>query len=534
MRRLGGTLAALTVILSTSLVLGVTPARADGLYPAEVLTRFGTYVSSNLGTDAVMSETGVGLKVATRAGIGEAAGGAAGGVAGVLAVPAFELGYQLGNKVIGPALFKWAFGDQGDARSRLYNSPQTAMQWQQDAFSYSAPPAPALMSDWYYGDQYRREHWLKNYSASDRAVAYTIRCTDDSSIGTHFDSVIDAAIVTPGQWFRVEPSCQANTHLERVTVAVDSVVAYDWSYSPTAPWSAHVEVQCRDGAGNVATAIGATVNFTPGPGTAPPLTVPVTCPSILPGSHPEILTVKGGRTDDNPDELLIGVPVPQWDPHDPGPEPTTQPSTQASTQPSPNPSATLGVGVPIDGLNPDPDSGPVPSPTVDPKTGGKSCMGAVWSWNPVQWVFVPVKCALIWAFVDPNLGQTWADFRGDVGGAAPWSFILAGPDFLTNIVAGFQHPSTCGGSHVTPGSLGLPLDDLQPWCALDSSDGSGAFTVGMMRNVATAGIWIAFLWACYHRAKRLVGDSGPNDPGGDHGDDAGYQEYLIDKAEAGL
>lgn len=42
--------------------------------------------------------------------------------------------------------------------------------------------------------------------------------------------------------------------------------------------------------------------------------------------------------------------------------------------------------------------------TVDPGTDGSSC-GGEWSWNPVDWVLNPVKCALRWAFV-PDAAHT--------------------------------------------------------------------------------------------------------------------------------
>lgn len=49
------------------------------------------------------------------------------------------------------------------------------------------------------------------------------------------------------------------------------------------------------------------------------------------------------------------------------------------------PSPTAPTGPPTSGPNPtDPDAG--------------SCIAGAWSWNPVDWVFVPVKCALSWAF----------------------------------------------------------------------------------------------------------------------------------------
>ncbi len=34
--------------------------------------------------------------------------------------------------------------------------------------------------------------------------------------------------------------------------------------------------------------------------------------------------------------------------------------------------------------------------------GGEGCLSSTWSWNPVSWIYAPVKCALQWAFVPPQ------------------------------------------------------------------------------------------------------------------------------------
>lgn len=74
---------------------------------------------------------------------------------------------------------------------------------------------------------------------------------------------------------------------------------------------------------------------------------------------------------------------------------------------------------------PDPPGQPVP-PTVsvpnppgnpkDPDNPTKNCMGGMASWNPVDWIYTPVKCALTWAFVPPNGSgpNLIGDFRAKV------------------------------------------------------------------------------------------------------------------------
>lgn len=60
-----------------------------------------------------------------------------------------------------------------------------------------------------------------------------------------------------------------------------------------------------------------------------------------------------------------------------------------------------------------------PAPPVDPpldpnlQTDTQTCMAGAVSWNPVDWVFVPVKCALRWAFV-PRNAPTFTDLQNPI------------------------------------------------------------------------------------------------------------------------
>lgn len=81
------------------------------------------------------------------------------------------------------------------------------------------------------------------------------------------------------------------------------------------------------------------------------------------------------------------------------------------------------AGTPIDATDPGagsassaaPTTGANPSTPADPSTApapatssSSSCFGTGWSWNPVSWVVIPVKCALSWAFV-PTSAPSFTD-----------------------------------------------------------------------------------------------------------------------------
>ncbi|WP_300683673.1 hypothetical protein [Nocardioides sp.] len=120
--------------------------------------------------------------------------------------------------------------------------------------------------------------------------------------------------------------------------------------------------------------------------------------------------------------------------YDPGvtPSPLT---TVVGDKPAPTPgSGTSPSTGPSSSASPAPTTGPNPDPTTeDPPTvstpgygNSKGCLGQNWSWNPVSWVYAPVKCAFIWAFVPsvtlrnpfPDMSAWAVAFPSVTGGCA--------------------------------------------------------------------------------------------------------------------
>ena len=113
-------------------------------------------------------------------------------------------------------------------------------------------------------------------------------------------------------------------------------------------------------------------------------------------------------------------------------------------QPDPPP-PTVQIPPPV--VNP-----PVPD-LPEPGNGTKNCIAGMASWNPVDWVFTPVKCALSWAFIPKN--GTGADLFGDFrqkftdSGIGPW--LSVPPDLFGDLPQG----GGCQGPALTmPESLG--------------------------------------------------------------------------------
>lgn len=98
----------------------------------------------------------------------------------------------------------------------------------------------------------------------------------------------------------------------------------------------------------------------------------------------------------------------------------TGPDGEAETAPK---SGTGGSssGFPSTGVNPI-----IPRVTPDENTDpdSASCFAEAWSWNPVDWVYVPVKCAFLWAVKPKVAFQTRVQTIKDAASTkAPFSFI---------------------------------------------------------------------------------------------------------------
>lgn len=141
------------------------------------------------------------------------------------------------------------------------------------------------------------------------------------------------------------------------------------------------------------------------------------------------------------------------------------PST-SNYDPAPSPTPSAGSQLPLDGPQPgtDPgvDQGTVPAPDASVAPDSANCWGAAWSWNPINWVYVPVKCALRWAYVPPP-GDLQAAFDAV---SADWSASDAGAwaDAAGGVFTSLSSVSG-GGSCTGPQlsfDLGGPAATLEP------------------------------------------------------------------------
>jgi hypothetical protein len=162
--------------------------------------------------------------------------------------------------------------------------------------------------------------------------------------------------------------------------------------------------------------------------------------------------------------------------------------TETSTSPAPQPST--GTGLPETGTNPDSD--PEGSPTATPGSGA-SCIGAAWGWNPVNWVYVPIKCALIWAFVPDSdaLTERATSLQDAWTGSPPGVVVGAFTGVLGGLVGVFTISSAgCNG----PGLGPIPqLAMTEVGYPLATCTGPMHYVVGIVRPLMTGLLYFTAL-----------------------------------------
>lgn len=228
----------------------------------------------------------------------------------------------------------------------------------------------------------------------------------------------------------------------------------------------------------------------PAPTTYPECPLPGTCPvgRPTPGGTPLLPLPSPPNPDGSPARNPDGtpktepLPVPApgaapcaWGPYAVPEANCTGPDSAEAPQPEPSTAAETGTD-------------PAPAPQTDPE----GCLSRSVAWNPITWVFGPVKCALKWAFqISPATQAKWSQ-AGQLARTKPPISLVAGgagsafaapfgaigqncPDWTVTVGA-FSENVVCGKSYT---------ERLHDWRTLT---GSALLALAVM----------PFLWRVWH------------------------------------
>ncbi len=153
---------------------------------------------------------------------------------------------------------------------------------------------------------------------------------------------------------------------------------------------------------------------------------------------------------------------------------------------------TGGQTFPQTGTNIDPQTGTSSTLTTGPApdttdTSGGNCIGGAWSWNPVNWVYVPIKCALKWAFVAQAsaIESDWTTVK------TSWSGTIVGQ--ATNQFAGIVNAITSlgsGNAGCAGPAVSIPLLYINNWHPLDACSAPMSTVANVCRVALTLVVYI--------------------------------------------
>lgn len=344
----------------------------------------------------------------------------------------------------------WIFGTNGDDRSWSAAIPGSPWGWQ----SGSPPPL---------AEQYGSTSFAVATAGGDSThyhVDVDDECRTDASgnVRTIHEKVDFETWIGMGE--SISP-CSGGEGLVRwVMYATGTLTRYaDWHVDLPQPWTITPRVHCDDGT----TVDGAPVTISaPAAGDAVALNIP-DCVTGNPVSG-EAVGARSGET-----TTTIVLPVQKVDS-------TTTTTTDNGDGTSTG--STTTTTTTIEDTN-----------GADPGGEGRSCIGGIVSWNPLDWVYVPVKCALTWAFVPSDtdvesvLQPLHDEFEGTIG------VLFTSFDDLINAFVPSHGTADSSGNCLGPSiSVGvLHLEDIHP---LDACDEPMKTVAGYVHALLTLGVWV--------------------------------------------
>lgn len=181
-----------------------------------------------------------------------------------------------------------------------------------------------------------------------------------------------------------------------------------------------------------------------------------------------------------------------------GDSPVTDPvATETADPPGEEPPSGVTVNVPIDeGRG---EGGFV----LDEQE--EECWPDGWGWfNPAEWVYRPIKCALVWAFVPDDPGGPIGELQDELETQFPFSLGFLLIDFAATLGDELGDPSGTGcfnmPSSFSFGSFSVPMDDV---CI-----GEGVEPGSTERQLYAALMIAPLLWAiCTHAVRTMRGVS---------------------------
>lgn len=530
-RRLAAALAVTAVGLGPVLLAGASPAAAvtcspgslDGLSasqitdvvnacwpnaadPGDLVTEIETYLGAS--TPVAVSETAGGvmaLEVGGAASTGIIAAGTAGVAAGTCAVLQALPWWNNHSCSAGLArVVGWVTGSNGDNRGQLVAAPGTVSLTSTDYYDQtftlttSASPPFGQLQFHVVGPSgtmrvYARITCFRTDAPSttqgpnsfdpSSSVAYNLDNGGSTGITdycSHNSTGWPAGTPAIKRYTLRELNCPSgNCYDGTATDTGTDVVTY--SYDPPQPWTVKAVTWCKAPDGTLTQETGtASAAATPDPSTSYTITLP-TCPT---GTSEIADGVQGGRTTDTGTAI---VPVDKQQ----GGTTTTTTGSSTTTQTQTGTNPTVGS---------------------DGTTQLLDCMGGIWSWDPVDWVVVPLKCTFAPdpAVVQSQLAQLKTNYDASPFGAVTQSVSDIGGG-IVNAYSTISDGGDCNGPQL-PAIPQVGLTD--PSYPFQTCTDPTATWAAWFRPIATVIVvlgatWVGVTIICHTFGIRMIGEKYP-------------------------
>lgn len=141
--------------------------------------------------------------------------------------------------------------------------------------------------------------------------------------------------------------------------------------------------------------------------------------------------------------------------------------------------------------------------TIPTQPDDRNCISGAFTFNPLDWVYVPVKCVLRWAFVPDNATVTgWQTRIARLQSTGPLSVAKQGTTFFTNEYNAINGAS-CSNTPTVPIAVKSGRQtSFDPVCAIGQEVSK---TGGIWYGILQAGCYLGFAYYMWIRFFRSVG-----------------------------
>lgn len=156
---------------------------------------------------------------------------------------------------------------------------------------------------------------------------------------------------------------------------------------------------------------------------------------------------------------------------------------------------------------PSPEPGPEPGPAPLPGGDGSACWPHGWAeiFNPASWVLMPIKCALVWAFV-PSEGvmQGWGEYVDEIEMRPPINIVVGGFGFITGVFTAYQDCAAPVAGGTNPYCDSLPPDEFG-FVSGAAQDAAGSQAWALVYKLIELGVWMGGFLAIWRMSARGFG-----------------------------